>query len=304
MREKWSLGSHIPRKNRWTLNGAGHLIVDRERTDRSDCGKRHPAMASATGVLVRSLSRMESTPVANPTSTDTIAVLPYDATAHDAPVANAPNLAIDGRLLDPALLAAVAATVDISTQPTGTSNGNGAAVVDGAGPAATADSEESAAKCPFPSLAATASTCPFPGLASSGSGRSPMTAPNGTRRTPADMFMRRLLRISDQPAGVSNARVLRTFQKSMMISAVRCTLTYVIFPFVLPGIGFLKGVGPAVGILIGSFALVCDTFTIRRFFVADHKWRWQFSAIAFAVMCLLVVLLVRDVSHVVGNLIG
>ncbi|MEO6988473.1 MAG: hypothetical protein ABI239_07485 [Aquihabitans sp.] len=251
---------------------------------------------------------MESTPVANPTSTDTITVLPNDATAHDAPVANAPNLAIAGRLLDPALLAAVAATVDISTQPTsngnGNGNGNGAAVVDGTAPVTTVGSEDSAAKCPFPSLAATASTCPFPGLASSGSGRSPMTAPNGTRRTPADMFMRRLLRISDQPAGVSNARVLRTFQKSMMISAVRCTLTYVIFPFVLPGIGFLKGVGPVVGILIGSFALVCDTFTIRRFFVADHKWRWQFSAIAFAVMCLLVVLLVRDVSQVVGNLIA
>ena len=124
-----------------------------------------------------------------------------------------------------------------------------------------------------------------------------------TRRTPADLFMRRLLRISDQPAGLSNARVLQTFQKSMMISAVRCTLTYVIFPFILPGIGFLKGVGPAVGILIGSFALVCDTFTIRRFFVADHKWRWQFSAIAFAVMCLLTVLLVQDVAHVVGNLL-
>lgn len=259
-------------------------------------------------VRVRSLSAMENAPVANPTSTDTITVPPNVATAHTTPVANAPKLAIDGRLLlDPALLAAVASTVDISTQPA--TNGAGPAVTNTSATsidtdAAAAEVEESAAKCPFPSLAATASTCPFPGLASSGSGRSPMTAPNGTRRTPADMFMRRLLRISDQPSGVSNARVLRTFQKSMMISAVRCTLTYVIFPFVLPGIGFLKGVGPAVGIAIGSFALMCDTFTIRRFFVADHKWRWQFSAIAFAVMCLLVVLLVRDVADVVGNLVS
>ena len=243
--------------------------------------------------------------MANPTSTDTITVPPNDATPLAAPVVNTPNLSLGGRLLDPALLAAVAATVDISKPST--SNGAGPSVADGLASAdivgADTAIDESGATCPFPSLAATAATCPFPSLAGSGSGRSPMVAPNGTRRTPADMFMRKLLRISDKPTGVSNARVLQTFQKSMMISAVRCTLTYVIFPFILPGIGFLKGVGPAVGIIIGSFALVCDTFTIRRFFVADHKWRWQFSAIAFAVMCLLGVMLVQDVAHVVGNLI-
>ncbi len=243
--------------------------------------------------------------MANPTSTDTVTVQPNGATTLDARVANAPNLSLGGRRLDPALLAAVAATVDLSTPSI--SNGDGPSVADGVALADTAQVDtavdESGAKGPFPSLAASAATCPFPSLAGSGSGRSPMVAPNGTRRTPADMFMRKLLRISDKPTGVSNARVLQTFQKSMMISAVRCTLTYVIFPFILPGIGFLKGVGPAVGIIIGTFALVCDTFTIRRFFVADHKWRWQFSAIAFAVMCLLGVMLVQDVSHVVGNLI-
>ena len=243
--------------------------------------------------------------MANPTSTDTITVPRTDATAHDAPVANAPNLSIGGRLLDPALLASIAATVDISTAPAAAAtDGAGPAVVDDVTTAADVEGEESAAKCPFPSLAATAATCPFPSLAGSGSGRSPMVAPNGTRRTPADMFMRRLLRIPNQQPGLSNARVLRTFQKSMMISAVRCTLTYVIFPFVLPGIGFLKGVGPAVGIGIGTFAMGCDTLTIRRFFVADHKWRWQFSAIAFSIMCLLGVMLVQDVAHVIGNLTG
>ncbi|MBX3313986.1 MAG: hypothetical protein KF906_06680 [Actinobacteria bacterium] len=148
--------------------------------------------------------------------------------------------------------------------------------------------------------------CPIPGILRGGATSCPV-AP-GTRpaapieRSRADLFVRRLLRIQDRPADLSDASTYRAFQRSMCISAVRCTLTYVIFPFVLPGISFLKGVGPVVGILIGSFALVCDTFTIRRFFAVDHKYRWQFSAIAFSIMCLLTVLLVEDLAHVTSQL--
>jgi hypothetical protein len=40
---------------------------------------------------------------------------------------------------------------------------------------------------------------------------------------------------------------------------------------------------------------VCDTFTIRRFFAADHKYRWYFSAIALSIIGLLFVLLAEDI---------
>ena len=122
------------------------------------------------------------------------------------------------------------------------------------------------------------------------------------QRSAADEFVRRLLRIKDRPSGVTPGSAQRAFQKSMMISAIRCTLTYVIFPFVAPAIGFATGVGPVVGVLIGSVAMVCDVFTIRRFFAADHKWRWPFSIIAFSIICLLSVLWVQDVTHIVTNL--
>ena len=118
-----------------------------------------------------------------------------------------------------------------------------------------------------------------------------------------DLVVRKVLRIKERPAGVTDAAAYSTFQRSMLISATRCTLTYVVFPFVLPAAGFASGVGPIIGILIGSLALVCDTFTIRRFFAVDHKWRWHFSAIAFAIMCLLTVLLVQDLAHVIGRLV-
>ena len=111
--------------------------------------------------------------------------------------------------------------------------------------------------------------------------------------------MRRILRIRERPAGVTAASAYSTFQKSMLISATRCTLTYVVFPFVLPAVSFAKGVGPILGIIIGVIAMVCDVFTIRRFFAVDHKWRWYFSAAALSVITLLTVLLVQDIVHLV-----
>jgi len=120
---------------------------------------------------------------------------------------------------------------------------------------------------------------------------------DGVRRSTADLVVRRVLRIRERPAGLMAGSAYGSFQRSMLISAVRCTLTYVVFPFVAPAVGVATGVGPLLGILIGSFAIVCDVFTIRRFFAVDHRWRWPVSTIAVSVICLLAVLLVQDVSH-------
>lgn len=151
-----------------------------------------------------------------------------------------------------------------------------------------------AAACPFGHGAEAApdddaGVCPFPHRA-----KAPV------HRSRADLFMRRLLRIRERPAGVTDASAYATFQRSMAISAIRCTLTYVIFPFVLPAAGFATGVGPALGLAIGIVAITCDVFTIRRFFSVDHRWRWQFSAVAGSVICLLLVLLVQDIVHLVS----
>ena len=150
----------------------------------------------------------------------------------------------------------------------------------------------SAARCPFPhqsvAPAPDAAVCPVPR-------RSDAPA----NRSRADLVVRRILRIRERPAGVTAASAYTTFQRSMLISAIRCTLTYVVFPFVVPAVGFATGVGPVVGIVIGVVAMTCDVFTIRRFFAVDHKWRWHFSAVALSVIGLLSVLLVQDVIHLV-----
>lgn len=152
---------------------------------------------------------------------------------------------------------------------------------------ASAAPEAAEARCPFPH-GDLVESCPVPGV---GAPRARRTV----HRSKADLWVWKVLRIKEKPEGVSEAAANKAFQKSMLISATRCTLTYVVFPIIIPLLGILKGVEAPLGIAIGSFAIVCDVFTIRRFFAADHKYRWYFSFIALSIIGLLFVLLAEDI---------
>ena len=173
-------------------------------------------------------------------------------------------------------------------------NADGATTATNSRPASPV-AESDAARCPIPAvLTGGAAACPV------GAG----AARHAVRRSDADQVMRRLLRISDTPVDRTDTATYKAFRRSMMISAVRCTLTYVVFPFVLPMLSFASGVGSVIGVLIGSFALVCDTFVIRRFFAVDHRYRWQFTGIVASIMVLLSVLLVQDLIHIAQSLMS
>lgn len=113
----------------------------------------------------------------------------------------------------------------------------------------------------------------------------------------ADIFMRHLLRVPDEHSRAAGRSAERLFSFSMVLSGLRCLLSYVVFPFVLPAIGAAAAVGPAIGIPVGVVALVFDAMGIRRFWVADHRYRWQMTAIYIAVMCLVTYLVVLDLVH-------
>lgn len=118
-------------------------------------------------------------------------------------------------------------------------------------------------------------------------------------RPAADVAVRRLLRIPEgQTASVGAAQ--RAFSTSVLVSAIRCTLTYLVLPFLAPALGLAAGVGPAIGIPVGVVAIACNVMTIRRFWAADHRWRWAYSALSLTVIALLVVLMVRDIATLVG----
>lgn len=119
------------------------------------------------------------------------------------------------------------------------------------------------------------------------------------QRPAADLAVRRFLRIPDGPPAPEGA-AQRAFSTSILVSATRCILTYIVIPFVAPIIGFAKGVGPWLGIPIGAAAIVCNVLTIRRFFAADHRYRWAYTALALVVISLLLVLMGKDIAELFG----
>ncbi len=90
----------------------------------------------------------------------------------------------------------------------------------------------------------------------------------------------------------------RGFSRSVVISGVRCLITYIILPFVFPTA--LGALGPALGLVVGTIALVSNVFSIRRFWRANHPWRKPITVIHLGVIALLVYLMVRDIQHLLG----
>ncbi len=131
-----------------------------------------------------------------------------------------------------------------------------------------------------------------------------VVAPGGTvvapERSKADQTMRRLLRVPEDRAPIDESETHRIFSASIFLSALRCLLTYIVLPFVLPAIGVARGVGPAIGIPIGVLALTFDFLGIRRFWLADHRQRWAFTALYAVVGTMVLVLLIVDIVDVIG----
>jgi hypothetical protein len=122
-------------------------------------------------------------------------------------------------------------------------------------------------------------------------------APGAVERSSTDRFMLRLLRLpEDQTSTKAEAR--SAFQKSLAISTCRCLLMYIVFPFVLPAVGIARGVGPIIGVAIGVLAIVSITYSIRRFWRANHPQRWAYTIFGTTIICFLLYLAVKDISNV------
>lgn len=118
--------------------------------------------------------------------------------------------------------------------------------------------------------------------------------------SPADRFMRRLLRLPVDGPAASPEAARKAFQTSLLVATVRCLLMYIVFPFVLPALGIASGVGPAILLPISLAAIVAITMSIRRFWRADHSKRWHYTVLGTAVIGFLAYLAVTDLVELLG----
>jgi uncharacterized membrane protein len=127
----------------------------------------------------------------------------------------------------------------------------------------------------------------------------PLTA--ATRRwSPSDLRMRRLLRLPVDAPTASEASARKLVETSLLISMTRCLLTYVALPFLLPVLGLAAGVTPIVGIIVGVVAIAANVASVRRFWRADHRYRWQYTALATVIVLALLWLIVVDLTELLG----
>lgn len=123
----------------------------------------------------------------------------------------------------------------------------------------------------------------------------PTTAAAQQAWSPADLRVRRLLCLSTDAPKASEASARQLVEKSLLVSMARCLLTYVFLPFVAPIFGFGLGVAPLVGIVVGLVAIVANVASVRRFWRADHRYRWHYTALASVIVAAIVWLVVVDV---------
>jgi ABC-type glucose/galactose transport system permease subunit len=73
---------------------------------------------------------------------------------------------------------------------------------------------------------------------------------------------------------------------------------YIVFPFVLPALGIARGVGPIVGVIIGVLAIVSITYSIRRFWRANHSKRWHYTIFGATIIGFLIFLAFKDIATI------
>lgn len=112
--------------------------------------------------------------------------------------------------------------------------------------------------------------------------------------------MRKFLRLPEDGPKVSIIDAQNAFSKSILISATRCLLTYVALPLLAPIMNLGGWMGPVLGLLLGTVSMVAIVFSTRRFFAADHKWRWGYFGIGGGIFVLLIVQAVIDLQTLFG----
>lgn len=95
----------------------------------------------------------------------------------------------------------------------------------------------------------------------------------------------------------SDAGAHRAFRVSVVVSAVRCLITYVLVPVLVPILSLGGWVAAPVGLALCAVAAVNGVVSLRRFWRADHPHRWTYTIFITVVFAILTVATVTELSR-------
>lgn len=126
------------------------------------------------------------------------------------------------------------------------------------------------------------------------------TALSGFRSDAApDRLMRRLLGVT-APSNASSVGAHRAFRIAVVISAVRCLITYLVVPVAVPLLSLAGWVAAPIGIVLCTYAVVNGIVSLRRFWGSDHRQRWLYTGFMAIVFVILGIALVSDLTRLGG----
>jgi hypothetical protein len=88
-------------------------------------------------------------------------------------------------------------------------------------------------------------------------------------------------------------RATKVVGSSMVFVAIRCTLQYVILPFVFPFLGLSNNVSAALSLAIELFALGVIGYNVWRLW--NTSWRWGYLAWSTLMVFIITVFLISDI---------
>jgi len=120
------------------------------------------------------------------------------------------------------------------------------------------------------------------------------------QRSAADRAMLKFLRIDPAAPPKSIFGSENAFGKSIAVSAMRCTVTYLLLPLLAPIVDLTHGITkPIFGLVLGAVSMTAIALSMRRFFASNHKWRWGYSMVGGSIFVALVVMALFDLRELI-----
>lgn len=131
---------------------------------------------------------------------------------------------------------------------------------------------------------------------SSPAGSHPAGTPQAATSSSAERIARAILRIdNEQP------RALMPMKGSLLISAVRCVITYAIIPAMAPIISGIGILATPLSLLLSAVAAVMAVVSLRRVWQANWTWKWGYTLFAVVVLVLLAVVSAYDIGRLTAG---
>ena len=96
-----------------------------------------------------------------------------------------------------------------------------------------------------------------------------------------------------EPSPAQLDRATKTLSGAIVLSAIRCTLQYILLPFVLPFLGFTGVVSTIIGFALSLLAVAIILYNMIVLW--PTSWRWRYMGLGALMLMILGVFLYQDV---------